>query len=367
MATWKKVLLSGSSAAFSSLTIDSALGLASGGSGQTTYADGDLLYYSSSAATNNEFTKLNIGSTGQVLKVDGDGFPHWGSDDQGGVTSLTSTNTSTLTVSGTTTKTLTAVTTGGVGNGNANLITGGQAYSYYDSNFTNNAGTITSISVGAGGKNGLSLTTGGSPITGTGTISLTGTLGGITNTQLSSGGQITIGNDTKTLGSTFADLNGLTGISFASGDRNLANGVGAFTLTIADSTSTVVIPGNFQVQGTASFTDAQTLKVEDKVILLNSGSSGASAGGFIVEQGTSDEGQFFGYDNTGGGRWGFKAAQSDGSTPSIDHFATIIQRGNYSGNTPGQNNPTYGGASGWGNIAIDSSVSNQADAVYMYV
>lgn len=366
MATWKKVLLSGSAAAFSSLTIDSALGLSSGGSGQTTYADGDILYYSSSAATNNEFTKLAIGAAGKVLKVDGDGFPAWQTDDQGGVTSLTSTNTSTLTVTGTTTKTLTAVTTGGVGENNANLITGGQAYSYYDSNFTNNNGTITGITAGTVSKNGLSLS--GGTISSTGTISLTGTLGSIANSQLSSLGQITIGTDTKQLGESFTTLNGLTGIGFASGaDRSLANGVGAFTLTVADSTSTVVIPGNLRVQGTASFTDAQTLKVEDKIILLNSGSSGASAGGFIVEQGTADQGQFFGYDNTNGGRWGFKAAQSDGSTPSIDHYATIIQRGNYSGNTPGQSDPTYGGSQGYGNIAIDSSVSNQADAVYMYV
>lgn len=365
MATWKKVLLSGSAAAFSTVTIDSALGLASGGSGQTTYTDGDILYYSSSAATNNELTKLAIGATGQVLKVDSDGFPHWGSDDQGGVTALTSTNTSTLTVSGTTTKTLTAVTTGGVGENNANLITGDQAYDYYNTNFTNNAGTITSITAGTTSKNGLSLS--GGTITSTGTISLTGTLGSILNSQLSSAGEITIGSDTKTLGQSFTTLNGLTGISFDSGDRSLANGVGANTLTIGDDTSTVVIPGNFRVEGTASFTDAETLQVEDKVILLNSGSVSAAAGGFIVQQGTADQGEFFGYDNTNGGRWGFKAAQSDGSTPSIDHYATIIQRGNYSGNTPGQSDPVYGGSQGYGNIAIDNSVSNQADAVYMYV
>ena len=365
MATWKKVLLSGSSAAFSSLTIDSALGLSSGGSGQTTYSDGDILYYSSSAATNNEFTKLAIGAAGKVLKVDSDGFPHWGTDDQGGVTSLTSTNTSTLTVAGTTTKTLTAVTTGGVGENNANLITGGQAYSYYSSNFTNNLGTITGITAGTTAKNGLSLS--GGTISSTGTISLTGTLGSITNTQLSSGGQITIGSDTKELGQSFTTFNGLTGIGFASGDRSLANGVGAFTLTVADSTSTVVIPGNFTVEGTASFTDAETLQVEDKIILLNSGSTSAAAGGFIVQQATSDQGQFFGFDNAvGTGRWGFKAAQTDGSVPSIDHYATIIQRANYSGTAPGSV-PTYGGSSGWGNIAIDSSVSNEADAVYMYV
>ncbi len=365
MATWKKVLLSGSAAAFSTVTIDSALGLASGGSGQTTYADGDILYYSSSAATNNEFTKLNIGATGQVLKVDGDGFPHWGTDDQGGVTALTSTNSSTLLITGTTSKTLTAVTASGVGNGNANLITGDQAYDYYSLNFSNNAGTITSITAGTTSKNGLSLS--GGTISSTGTIALTGTLGSITNSQLSSLGQITIGSDTKALGDSFLTLNGLTGIGFASGNRSLANGVGAFTLTVGDDTSTVVIPGNFRVEGTASFTDAETLQVEDKIILLNSGSQAAAAGGFIVQQGTSGQGEFFGYDNTNGGRWGFKAAQTDGSTPSIDHYATIIQRGNYSGNTPGQSDPVYGGSQGYGNIAIDNSVSNQADAVYMYV
>lgn len=371
MANWKKVLLSGSAANLSSLTLDSALTIANGGTGlsTTSYSNGDILYYNGSVSTTQFQVLSTSGQNNKVLKIV-NGLPTYQVDDAGGVSTVSSANSGVLTESTVgQTVTLTAVT-GSVGSGNNNLVSGGTLYTYYSSQFSNNSGTVTQVANDTTGTtiNGLSLSgatiNSGNP---SGTITLTGTLSGIAKNQLAQN-DVTIGTTTIDLGATTSTLAGLQGIGFASGDASIGNGLGAYQLNIADSTSTVSIPGNLTVQGTASFTDAETLQVEDKMILLNSGSTAAAAGGFIVQQGTQDQGQFFGYDNAiGTGRWGFKAAQSDGSTPSIDHYATIIQRGSYNLAGSSLAAPTYGGSSGWGNIAIDTAASNDADSVYMYL
>jgi hypothetical protein len=59
-----------------------------GGTAQTAYTKGDLLY--SSAA--NTLSKLGIGTTGQVLKVDATGVPVWGTDEEGAGGSLPTTS-----------------------------------------------------------------------------------------------------------------------------------------------------------------------------------------------------------------------------------------------------------------------------------
>jgi hypothetical protein len=371
MANWKKVLLSGSAASLSSLTLDSALTIANGGTGLATsaYSNGDILYYNGSVSTTQFQVLSATGQNSKVLKIV-NGLPTYQVDDAGGVGSVTSDNTGVLTATTVgSTVTLSAIT-GSIASGNNNLVSGGTLYTYYQSQFSNNLGTVTQVANTTTNTdiNGLKLTgttiNAGNP---SGTITLTGTLSGIAKNQLAQN-DITIGTTTIDLGATSATLAGLQGIGFAAGNASIGNGLGAYELIVADSTSTVSIPGNLIVQGTASFTDADTLQVEDKIILLNSGSQAAAAGGFIVQQGTPDQGQFFGFDNNiGTGRWGFKAAQSDGSTPSIDHYATIIQRGAYNFVGSSVAAPTYGGSSGWGNIAIDTGASNDADSVYMYL
>jgi hypothetical protein len=74
----------------SSLTLTTALPAASGGTGQTSYTAGDLLYATGTTA----LSKLGIGSSGQALVVSG-GTLAW------------------ATASGTTTNSLTIATTGG--------------------------------------------------------------------------------------------------------------------------------------------------------------------------------------------------------------------------------------------------------------
>ena len=99
-----------------------------GGTGQTTVTTGDLLYGSAT----NVWSKLGIGSTGQILRVVS-GAPAWGTDYTGTVTSVSGTGTvSGISLSGTVTSTGN-LTLGGtldlssppaIGGTAANLITG---------------------------------------------------------------------------------------------------------------------------------------------------------------------------------------------------------------------------------------------------
>jgi len=67
------------------LTTNAAVTETQGGTSQTTYATGDILY----ASATNTLAKLGIGSTGQVLTVSG-GIPSWQAA-SGGVSSITGT------------------------------------------------------------------------------------------------------------------------------------------------------------------------------------------------------------------------------------------------------------------------------------
>ena len=353
MAEWKKVVLSGSAAELSSLSLTTPLAATDGGTGFDSYTTGDILYASSATA----LQKLSIGTNGQVLKSNGS-IPVWGADSQGSVTSITSNTTNQLTVSGTSTTTL-SIVTGAVSDGGTALATGDQIHDFVTGlGYTTNAGTVTQVT-GTGTVSGLTLSG-----TGTAAVTLTlgGTISGLTTAAFSSGQDtITIGTTGIQLGTSTTTLAGLTDLDFASGDRSFANSIGSGnTLTIGASDSIVRIPGNLQVAGTASFTDAQTLEISDKVIVLSSGSTSANAGGFIVQQAANGTGQAFGYDNaTSGGRWGFKAGQADNSTLVIDKYVATVQVASSAPSSA----PSYGGTSGAGQIAIDTN----GEDMYIYI
>lgn len=85
------------SPSFSGLTLTAALTYANGGTGLNSYAAGDIIY----ASAINTLSKLPIGTTGQVLAVNGSNLPEWTTLASSGVTSITGTadqiNPSTLT------------------------------------------------------------------------------------------------------------------------------------------------------------------------------------------------------------------------------------------------------------------------------
>ena len=71
MASWKKVIVSGSSAELSTLSLDTALSVANGGTGATTLTDGGILLGSGTGA----ITATAVLNNGQLLIGDGSGDP----------------------------------------------------------------------------------------------------------------------------------------------------------------------------------------------------------------------------------------------------------------------------------------------------
>jgi hypothetical protein len=191
-------------------------------------------------------------------------------------------------------------------------IDGGDKILYADTSDTNTikrglvsdlpfgSGTVTSVAT-AGTVSGITLT--GGTITTTGTITLGGSISGLTTSNLSgtagiTNGQLanssfTIGNSTISLGGTDTTLTGLTDIDLVSGAATIFDGVGSHTLTIGASTTTVAIAGNFTVtgnltvSGTTTTIDSTTVNVADKLITLaNTGSpttTTGSGGGIQIE------------------------------------------------------------------------------------
>lgn len=175
MAEWKKVIVSGSQAELNSLSLDTALSVESGGTGASTLTDGGVLLGSGTGAV----TALGQATNGQLVIGSTGADPVLSTLTQGA--NITITNTA-----------------GGIEIAASGLT----------------VGTVTEVDA-SGTVNGITLTT--SPaggITETGTVILGGTLGSITNTQLSTDGQLVLGSTTLELGettTTVADLT-LTGV-----------------------------------------------------------------------------------------------------------------------------------------------------------
>ena len=161
MAEWKKVIVSGSSADLSALTLDTALSVGSGGTGASTLTDGGVLLGSGTGAV----TSLARLTAGQVVIGSTTGDP------------------------------VNATLTGGSGiaitegDGTITIAADGLG-----------AGTVTQVDT-SGTVNGLTLT--GGPITTTGTITLGGTLANIANTALTNS-TVSYGGVSLALGGTDA-------------------------------------------------------------------------------------------------------------------------------------------------------------------
>ena len=137
-----------------------------------------------------------------------------------------------------------------------------------------------------------------------------------------------------------------TGGGNINGEANLQfNGT---TLTV---TGNEVITGNLTVQGTASFQNTTNLEVADRFILLASGSNTTGDGGLVVQQGTQNIGELYGYD-AAINRWAFTSSFT-ANQPSFTPAAYITTT-EFGGATPPVS-PTYGGVSnGYGNIFVST-------------
>jgi hypothetical protein len=156
---------------------------------------------------------------------------------------------------------------------------------------------------------------------------------------LTDGGSLTLG------GSTTLNIGAGTGITVNSNDIQLKNAdsLSADTITKWDnangqltdsiftddgSTATVgghlTVTGDLAVQGTTTTIDTTNLLVEDKFILLASGSTAAGDGGIIIDDGTNSGKAFF-LDGTSSGRWGFHDDVSGSATTETPQaFAAAV-------------------------------------------
>ena len=124
------------------------------------------------------------------------------------------------------------------------------------------------------------------------------------------------------------------------------------TLTV---TGNEVITGNLTVQGTASFQQTTNLEVADRFVLFASGSNTAGDGGIVVQQGTQNVGELYGYENSIN-RWGFTSS-FDASSPSFTAAAMVTTT--EVGIVTPTAAPVYGGASnGFGNIYVKTDTGD---------
>ena len=141
------------------ITLAGTLNEVSGGTGQSTYTTGDILY----ASASNTLAKLAIGSTGQVLKVAG-GIPSWAADTNTGLTSVGITETGDA---------LTITNTPLTANGDINIAGAGTSSQVILGDLT-----LATLPVDGVTSVGLSMpaafTVANSPVTSTGNLTVTG-------------------------------------------------------------------------------------------------------------------------------------------------------------------------------------------------
>lgn len=102
--------------------------------------------------------------------------------------------------------------------------------------------------------------------------------------------------------------------------------------------SNLTVNNDLTVLGTASFQNTQNLAVADRFILLASGSNTPGDGGLVVQQGTQDVGELFGYDSSAV-RWGVTSSFSGSAasfTPDAFMAAVVVGSSGDPGSAPGR-------------------------------
>jgi len=325
MATWKKVIVSGSAANLSALQVDNLT------SGQVVIGGG----------TGN-LSSTAINGTGNILATTGaTGVSISGSfsgsffGNGAGLTGVTA-------AFPTTQKTDLASTDQFYINDGANK------YVTYGDLLTDLAGSNLAVE----GTDSLTLATTITGITSITSTSFTGSLlGNVVGTASWATNAVAVSSISNNItNNTNNYVLTATGGGSINGESNLQfNGT---TLTV---TGNEVITGNLIVQGTASFQSTTNLEVADRFILLASGSNSAGDGGFVVQQATQDVGELFGYENSIN-RWGFTSSfTADQSVFNAAAYVTTTEVGTVAPSAA----PVYGGSSnGYGNIYVKTDTGD---------
>ena len=203
-----------------------------------------------------------------------------------------------------------------------------------------------------------------------GSDTITFTLGGIPNASLTNS-SITIAGNATSLGGTVTQAQILAGSTVVSasvlsspaqGQALLTtNGVAGSTIDLGLETTDsptfvgLTLTGNLVVLGTASFQNTANLLVADRFVLFASGSNATGDGGIVVQQGTQNIGELYGYDS-GTTRWGFTSSFN----ATGNSFVPVVYAGAVETSAVAPSAaPLYGGASnGFGTIHVDSNTGD---------
>jgi len=217
---------------------------------------------------------------------------------------------------------------------------------FVNSSLTDNGTTIT-------GTTSIQLSGANSSLTGSFTGSFTGDGSGLTGLVTTLSGSTDSGNfEVDLLTQTLTVQGTANEIETAASGQTITIGL-PNDVTISND---LTVNGDLVVNGTASFQNTENLLVADRFVLFASGSVATGDGGIVVQQGTQNVGELFGYDSTAT-RWGFTSsfnASTSTFTPSV--YVGAVQTG--TGQTAGSAAPIYGGATfGLGTIHVDTDDS----------
>ena len=131
------------------------------------------------------------------------------------------------------------------------------------------------------------------------------TFSNIGNSSLSNSA-VTIGGTATSLGGTITALTALTDLDLTAGNKTIFDTVGANTLTMGASNTTISIPGNLTVGGTTTTVNSTTVTIADPVFNLGGTSAPSSDDNkdrgisFRWHNGSAAKIGFFGYDDSTG-------------------------------------------------------------------
>jgi hypothetical protein len=314
MASWKKVIVSGSAGEFTSVT-------------SSVLTNDNLVIAGAGGALENSGltyngTTLNLGSS-QVQAAGFSGsFSGSFQGDGSGLTGVIATNPNSISqgtgivpfsYNGLTAQT---VAVSGAAQLSSNAITKWDSTDgkFVNSSLTDNGSTIT-------GATSLQLSGASSSLTGSFTGSFAGDGSGLTGVVSNLNFSGSTGNGTVALKTQTFTIAGTTNeIETSAVNQTLTIGLPNDVIIAQDLT----VNRNLTVLGTASFQNTTNLDVADRFILLASGSNTGGDGGIVVQQGTQGIGEAFAFD-LAAVRWGVTGS-FDGSTSTIapDAFMAAV-------------------------------------------
>jgi len=314
MASWKKVIVSGSAGEFTSVT-------------SSVLTNDNLVIAGAGGALENSGltyngTTLNLGSSQVEAAGFSGSFSGSFQGDGSGLTGVIATNPNSISqgtgivpfsYNGLTAQT---VAVSGAAQLSSNAITKWDSTDgkFVNSSLTDNGSTIT-------GATSLQLSGASSSLTGSFTGSFAGDGSGLTGVVSNLNFSGSTGNGTVALKTqTFTIAGTANEIETSAVNQTLTIGLPDDVIIAQDLT----VNRNLTVLGTASFQNTTNLDVADRFILLASGSNTGGDGGIVVQQGTQGIGEAFAFDLTEV-RWGVTGS-FDGSTSTIapDAFMAAV-------------------------------------------